>query len=145
MYRILLKPFFLPKPDLTAQPSVSQVLPQKEDVWRPEYQDMQHFNYALSHDLKNSLAKLKLALALLEEENIPSNLLYYIDIIHRSSVKLESTMMSLNKIIELGHTSHEVVQFVSPAAIFEEVVEDYSEHIYELQMDFDDVPAVSYD
>lgn len=132
------------QPDPATKPVIRDDLASDDETWKPEYRDLRHFNYALSHDLKNSLAKLKLALSLLEEEKVPSNLQYYIDIIHRSSVKLESTMLSLNKIIELGHASAKVVQPICPAGVFEEVVEDFSENIYELKKDFSDVESINY-
>ncbi|MGN6491511.1 MAG: sensor histidine kinase [Agriterribacter sp.] len=131
-------------PDLSTKPAIQHDLVLNDSTWKPEYRDLQHFNYALSHDLKNSLAKLKLALSLLEEEEVPSHLRYYIEIIHRSSVKLESTMLSLNKIIELGHNSAKVVQSICPAAVFEEVAEDFLDGIHELKKDFDDIDSITY-
>lgn len=116
----------------------------QESGWRPGYEDLLRFNYALSHDLKNSLAKLKLAFSLLQEETIPGAIRYYFDIIHRSSAKLESTMVGLNKIIELGHTSSEVVGSVSPALVFEEVLDDYLESIPHLEKDFSGVDSINY-
>lgn len=131
-------------PDLINKPVIAENITADEAGWKPEYQDLLNFHYALSHDLKNSLAKLKLAHSLLEEETVPPNLKFYLDIIHRSSVNLENTMMSLNKIIKLGHSSHEVVSHISPANIFEEVLQDYAGEIQELQTDFEATASISY-
>ncbi|MFT3750361.1 MAG: HAMP domain-containing sensor histidine kinase [Agriterribacter sp.] len=93
------------------------------------YEDMRQFTFALAHDLKNSLAKLKLALSLLDEEEIPSQIQYYIETIQRSARKLETTMLNLGKIMEVGHTSPEVIKTISPELVFEELCEDFSENI----------------
>src|SRR5690348_12870608 len=83
-----------------------------------EYEDMRQFTFALAHDLKNSLTKLKLALSLVVDEEMPPVINSYFQIINRSAERLENIMISLNKIIQLGDTSPDVVKTISPAAVF---------------------------
>ncbi|MEO8406157.1 MAG: HAMP domain-containing sensor histidine kinase, partial [Chitinophagaceae bacterium] len=93
------------------------------------YQDMQQFTFALAHDLKNSLTKLKLSLTLLKEEEIPPSINNYIQIIHRSADRLETIMLSLNKIIEVGDSSPHVVKNISPALVFSDAYDEFSDTI----------------
>jgi signal transduction histidine kinase len=101
-----------------------------DNIWKGRdelersYRDMQQFTFALSHDLKNSLAKLKLAISLVEEEPMPAVAQNYIQIIHRAANRLEHTMRSLNEIVKLGHSTAAII---SPAAIFEDVREEFTE------------------
>lgn len=95
--------------------------------WEEGYRDMEQFTFALAHDLKNSLTKLKLALSLLEEEEIPVSLVNYVQIIHRAADRLEAIMMNLNKIIQLGHSSPDVVKNISPALVFADVQEEFAD------------------
>lgn len=112
------------------------------------YRDMQQFTFALSHDLKNSLTKLKLALSLVEEEEIPSPIDNYIQIMHRSADRLESMMLSLNKIIQLGDGSPDVVRSLSPELIFNDVQEEFAEIISNqhtvIHTDFSKVAELNY-
>jgi two-component system CheB/CheR fusion protein len=112
------------------------------------YLDMQQFVFALTHDLKNSQTKLKLALALLETENIPDYISGYIHLLQRASTKLEATMMSVNKIIELGHNSADVVKLLSPAAVFGDVLDEFSDNLNAIKArvrtDFSSVNTIIY-
>lgn len=112
--------------------------------WQPDYRDLLYFNFALSHDLKNSLAKLKLALSLLNEHNIPTSLEYYVNMIHRASVKMENTMAALNQLLQLGHGADEVVQSLSPEVILEEVLTDFPTYATVIKSDFGDVDRINY-
>jgi signal transduction histidine kinase len=96
------------------------------------YRDMQQFTFALSHELKNALARLKMAVALAAEEDMAPALRNYIQVIQRSTGKLEYTMQSLNEVIKLGHTSPGVVKRISPAALFEEVRSEFTESLYNM-------------
>lgn len=78
-------------------------LPLKQIVGRntgrndKSYNDMEQFTFALAHDLKNSLTKLKLALSLVEEEELHPPLDTYMQIISRAAADFEKIMLSLNK------------------------------------------------
>jgi signal transduction histidine kinase len=91
-----------------------------------EYLSMQQFTMALSHELKNSIAKIKLGISLVQLEEMPPRVKDYVQVIERASNRLEGTMRSLNDIIRLGH-SQEVIKAISPAAVFREVKEDFAE------------------
>jgi signal transduction histidine kinase len=91
--------------------------------------DLQQFTFALAHDLKNSLTKLKLALSLVEDEEIPPAINAYIQIMHRAAERLESITLSLNKVIQLGTSSPDVVKKISPAIIFNEVQDEFAESL----------------
>ena len=112
------------------------------------YQDMRQFTFALAHDLKNSLTKLKLALSLLGDEEMPPMINNYFQIINRAADRLENIMVSLNKIIQLGDTSPDVVKTVSPAAVFAEVQEEFSEALNqknaEVRVDFSELAQMNY-
>lgn len=132
------------KPDLNRKPDIAGSAPVSQSGWNPTYQDLQQFNYSISHDLKNSLGKMKLVFSLLQEEPVPPTLRNYIDIIQRSYNKLESTMLSLEKIIHLGHAADEVVKTISPATVLQEVLEDFEEKLPGLQTDFEEVDTMQY-
>lgn len=121
---------------------------QKQKRWEDSYRDMQQFTFALAHDLKNSLTKLKLALSLLEDEEIPPSISNYVQIIHRASGRLEAIMMSLNKIIEVGDSSPDVVKKVSPELVFADVHEEFAEALAKsgavVTVDFSNVNELSY-
>jgi hypothetical protein len=74
------------------------------------YKDMQQFSFALAYDLKNSLTKLKLALSLVAEEELPPVINNYFQIINQSAEGLENIMVSLTKIIQLDDTSQDVIK-----------------------------------
>jgi signal transduction histidine kinase len=112
------------------------------------YKDMQQFTFALAHDLKNSLTKLKLALTLVEDEEMPRNIHNYFQIIQRAAERVETVMLSLNKIIQLGDSSPDVVKRISPASIFAEVQEDFLDALLEknatVETDFSGVCHLNY-
>jgi signal transduction histidine kinase len=112
------------------------------------YRDMKQFTFALSHDLKNSLTKLKLALSLVEEEDMPPLIHNYVQIIHRSAGRLENTMLALNKIIEFGHAAPGAVRPVSLARIFTDLSDEFSESLLKMKAlvktDFTGVPELNY-
>lgn len=114
-------------PDGKELPSFPEATRPKTEHWEDEYKDMQQFTFALAHDLKNSLTKLKLALSLLEEEEIPETLVNYVQIIHRASARLETIMVNLNKVIQVGDSSPDVVKTISPALVFADIYEEFSE------------------
>jgi signal transduction histidine kinase len=90
------------------------------------YRDMQQFTLALSHELKNSIAKIKLAVSLVELEEMLPAVDTYVKIIHRASDRLERTMLNLNEIIRLRHLSG-IAKKIAPINIFEDVKEEFSE------------------
>jgi len=101
--------------------------PKPDRQWEKGYRDMQQFTFAMAHDLKNSLTKLKLALSLLEEEEIPESINHYVQIIHRAAARLEAIMVSLNKVIQVGDSSPDVVSTLSPAVIFADAQEEFAD------------------
>lgn len=121
----------------------------KQHRWEESYRDMQQLTFALAHDLKNSLTKLRLALSLLEEEKeIPSSIAGYLQIIQRASNRLGSILMGLNKVVEAGDSSPDVVQKLSPELIFADVQDEFADTIAQdgitLAADFAQVPELSY-
>lgn len=112
------------------------------------YNDMRQFTFALAHDLKNSLTKLKLALSLVSDEEMPPVIHNYFQIINRSAERLENIMIGLNKIIQLGDTSPDVVKPVFPATVFAEVQEEFAEVLNqknaEIKVDFSALPQFNY-
>jgi signal transduction histidine kinase len=93
------------------------------------YKDMEQFTFALAHDLKNSLTKLKLALSLVEEEELQPPLDTYMLIIHRAAERFERILLSLNKVIQLGNTSPEVIKTISPQQVFANAREEFAEQL----------------
>jgi len=127
--------------------SIADILQESNDNTQKAYRDMQQFNFALTHDLKNSLTTLKLALSLAGDEEMPPVIKNYFQIINRSAERLESIMVSLNKVIQLGDTSPDVVKVISPAAVFAEVQEEFAEALdqknAEIKMDFSHLPTLN--
>lgn len=121
---------------------------QKQQRWEDSYKDMQQFTFALAHDMKNSLTKLKLALSLLGDEQVPSSISNYIQIIHRAAGRLEAILISLNKVIEAGDSSPDVVRKISPALVFAGVQEEFAETLTQngaaVTTDFESVNELSY-
>lgn len=113
-----------------------------------DYRDMQQFTFALAHDLKNSLTKLKLASSLLEGEEIPPAISNYLQIIQRASGRLEGILEGLSQVIKSGHSSPDVVKKLSPALIFADVCEEFSDTIGKsgaiINTDFSGVPELHY-
>jgi signal transduction histidine kinase len=124
------------------------IIPDNVATTEKAYRDMQQFNFALAHDLKNSLTKLKLSLSLVLDEEMTPVIYNYFQIINRSAERLENIMISLNKFIQLGDTSPEVVKVISPAAVFAEVQEEFAEDLNqknaEITVDFSAVPQITY-
>lgn len=129
-------------------PPVTEIVADRREKTGQDYKDMQQFTFALAHDLKNSLTKLKLALSLMEDEEMPPAINNYFQIINRSTERLETIMIGLNKIIQLGDTSPDVVKPVSPASVFGEVQEEFSEALQqagaEIKTDFSELPQLNY-
>jgi two-component system CheB/CheR fusion protein len=92
-------------------------------------QDLKQFSFAIAHDLKNSLTKLKLAIALLEEEDIPASMTRYVQIIDKSARQIERTTLSLNDLIELGHSAIGIVKKISLAELFNSVCDEFEESL----------------
>lgn len=90
--------------------------------------DMQQFTYSVSHELKNSLTKLKLATSLLETDTEPVLVQKHIHIMQRSATQLEETLLGLNEIIHFRHVNP-VTKPVSFAAVFSKVYEELEEKI----------------
>lgn len=128
--------------------SVADILLDSNIDTEKGYRDMRQFNFALAHDLKNSLTKLKLALSLVNDEEMSPVIYNYFQIINRSAERLENIMIGLNKIIQLGDTSPDVVKPVSPAVVFAEVQEEFSEALNqknaEIRVDFSELPQINY-
>jgi signal transduction histidine kinase len=132
----------------TQLPPVIDIVQDRKEDAEKGYKDMQQFTFALAHDLKNSLTKLKLSLSLLEDEEMTPVISNYFQIIHRSAERLETIMISLNKIIQLGDTSPDVVKQISPASVFAEVQEEFAESLIqkkaEIKVDFSGLPQINY-
>lgn len=92
--------------------------------------EIQQFPLALSHELKNSIAKIKLSVSLLEQYEVPGTVQTYLDVIHRASDKLEKTMTGLNDVIRFGYTSP-VLTELSPENVFNDVKEDFADVLKE--------------
>lgn len=112
------------------------------------YDDMQQFTFAISHDLKNSLTKLKLALSLVGEEQFAEPVNTYVQIINRSAERLEKTMLSLNQLIELGFASASTVRTIPVAKVFEEVYDEFADSLLRVNASvsasFDGQPEINY-
>jgi signal transduction histidine kinase len=119
-----------------------------EGNWQKHYRDMQQFTFALSHDLKNSLTRLKLALSLAREEEMSPSVESYISIMHRATDRLEDIMLSLNKIIRLGDSSPDVVKKINPAQAFDDICDDFADRIAKtgaiIGTDFSLLPSITY-
>lgn len=120
----------------------------RSEYLEASYQDMKQFTFALSHDLKNSLTNLKLALSLVEEEDMTPVIRSYVHIIHRSAGRLEKTMLSLNQIIALGHSSPAVVKAICPREIFSDVYDEFAESLLKInasvKTDFTAVERINF-
>jgi signal transduction histidine kinase len=112
------------------------------------YKTMRQYSFALSHELKNSLAKLKLGVSLVEMEEMSAAVKDYVQIIHRATARLEHTMKSLDQIIKLGHYMPEIIRKVSPETLFEDVKEEFDEALDRMNatvsVGFSDVTEINY-
>lgn len=128
--------------------SVADILQDSRINTDKGFRDMRQFTFALAHDLKNSLTKLKLALSLAGDEEMPPVIHNYFQIINKSAERLESIMIGLHKIIQLGDTSPDVVKPVSPASVFLEVQEEFAEALNqknaEIRVDFSELLQFNY-
>lgn len=70
---------------------------------RDDNKDLTQFAFALAHDLKNSITKLKLALSLIGDEEVPPAIDSYIQIIHRATERVETITLKLNRILQDGN------------------------------------------
>lgn len=120
----------------------------KDARWEENYRDMQQFTFAMAHDLKNSLTKLKLALAILNDEELQPPVNTYIKIISRAAERFEGITMSLNKIIQLDNTTAAIVKKLSPQDVFADVREEFVENLEEagatVDIDFSQLPCFNY-
>jgi signal transduction histidine kinase len=89
--------------------------------------DLEQFSFALSHELKTSLAKLQLSITLLEREVLNQQVNKFVEMIHRSASSLERTLIGLNKVMEHGHQSSKVVERVSLQDVFDQVYLEFAE------------------
>ncbi|MBO9657663.1 MAG: HAMP domain-containing histidine kinase [Chitinophagaceae bacterium] len=109
--------------------------------------DMEQFSFAVSHELKNSLTKLKLAISLLELDDDPASIQRHLQIIQRSTTQLEHTLNDLNNIIQIKHDTP-VARYLSLSEIFSKVYEELKERILtsnaSISTDFSDVSGLTY-
>lgn len=96
-------------------------------------QDVEQFSFALSHELKTALTKLQLAVSLLEKEELTTRVSKFVRIIKRSSNSIETTLMDLNRVLELGHDSQRVVQKLSLQKIINEVKDEFADKLVQIQ------------
>jgi signal transduction histidine kinase len=87
------------------------------------YDDMQQFALPISHELRNSITRIKLAISLIENEVMSEKVAKYVGVIQRASVRLENNMQSLTEIILMPLIS-EPAPVVSPAKVLEEVLQE---------------------
>lgn len=120
----------------------------RKEQWEKAYRDMQQFTFALAHDLKNTLTKLKIALSLVEEEQLPPHIETYMKIVYRAASRFEETMLSLNKVIRLGDLCPDVVQKIIPQQVFANVQEEFAESLVKINAtvttDFTQVTELNY-
>jgi len=93
------------------------------------YLDMERVTFAIAHDLKNSVTKLKLSLEMVNKETLPEDTLQYMGIIDRSASRLENTLQSMNQLIELGHLSEDVVKPLTLSSLLAQVQEEFTDSI----------------
>ncbi|RYG43465.1 MAG: HAMP domain-containing histidine kinase [Chitinophagaceae bacterium] len=109
--------------------------------------DMQQFTFSVSHELKNSLTKLKLATSLLETDTEPDLIQKHIQIMQRSAKQLEETLLGLNEIIHFRHINP-IAKPVSLAEVFSRVEDELEEKLAaanaSVSTDFDDIDGWSY-
>ncbi len=119
----------------------------KYDLLQQRSQDMEQFSFAVSHELKNSLTKLKLAISLLELDDDPASIQKHIEIIQRSTAQLEHTLTDLNNIIQIKHNTP-VAKHISPSEIFSKVYEELEDRILasnaSISTDFSGVSGLTY-
>lgn len=88
--------------------------------------EMELFTMALSHELKNSLSKIRAAVTLASEESMSASLDNYVRVISRASRQMENTITSLNELIKFKHYTG-VVKTINPLAIFKEIQNEFLE------------------
>jgi signal transduction histidine kinase len=108
--------------------SIETSLQLRYELLQQRSRDMEQFSFAVSHELKNSLTKLKLAISLLELGDDPETAQQHLNIAKRSSTQLENTLYDLNNIIQIKHTSP-VVRPISLSEIFSRAYEELEERI----------------
>ena len=86
--------------------------------------DPQLFNLALAHELKNSIAKIKLAVTLAGQEPLTESVKNYVAVIHRATSQLESTLAGLSELVKFGH-GEKMVATILPSALFHDVHQDF--------------------
>ena len=109
--------------------------------------DMQQFTFSISHELKNSLTKIKMGVSLLETDTDPALIQRHTQIMQRSCKQLEETLLGLNDIIQFRHATP-VAKPVSLAAVFSKVYDESEEMIQASQAsvitDFDGISDWPY-
>jgi signal transduction histidine kinase len=119
----------------------------KYELLEQRSRDMEQFSFAVSHELKNSLTKLKLSISLLELDDDPSAIQKHIQIIQRSTSQLEHTLTDLNDIIHIKHNTP-VARYIDLPEIFSKVYEELEERILasnaSISTDFSGVSGFTY-
>jgi signal transduction histidine kinase len=98
------------------------------------YRDLERITFALTHDLKNSVTKLGLSLALIDQSVLPEEERSLIQIIRRAASNLDNTLRSMNQVIEIGHLSGDIVTPLNPETVFREVFEELTESTQQLNI-----------
>jgi len=128
-----------------AQPT--STLQVKYELMEQRSRDMEQFSFAVSHELKNSLTKLKLAISLLELDDDPTSIQKHVQIIQRSTAQLEHTLTDLNNIIQINHNTP-IAKHISLSEIFSKVYEELEERILasnaSISTDFSGVSGLTY-
>ncbi|MET0463096.1 MAG: HAMP domain-containing sensor histidine kinase [Chitinophagaceae bacterium] len=134
-----IKSFFPVSPDASLQ--------RRYELLQNRSRDMEQFSFALSHECKNSLTKLKLAISLLELDNDPDTVQKHLRIAQRSAAQLEDSLSDLNHIIRIKHSTPPADQISLPK-VFSKVYEELEERILasgaSISTDFGGVSGVMY-
>ncbi|MCG2616792.1 HAMP domain-containing histidine kinase [Terrimonas sp. NA20] len=127
--------------------STEPTLQLRYELLQQRSRDMEQFAFAVSHELKNSLTKLKLAVSLLEIDDDPENVRKHFQIIQRSSAQLEHTLLDLNNIIQIKHNTP-VAKYIRLEDVFSKACEELEERIQasnaSISTDFSDASGLMY-
>lgn len=109
---------------------------------------MKEFTYAISHDLKNPLSSLKIAIQQLPVQDLNKESSLYHGVITRSVNRLDKTIRGLIEILDIQNQDKHVIRKVKFNSLLQEVQEEYISLINDtktvINTDFTHAPEISY-
>lgn len=109
---------------------------------------MKEFTYAISHDLKNPLSSLKIAVQQLSNQQLSNESSLYQGVITRSVNRLDKTIHSLIEILDIQNQDNRVIRELEFDNLFQDIRDEYKTLISEtkavIKINFTEAPRISY-